>query len=105
MERAWRGLTSGEKTLAGAGLPFVLENSTQSTWPTLTSCLLFCSEEKIICSFVLFSEADISTSISGPIWVQSSVPRLVPSVSISDSIHTLRCGPVSHLLLPKLGTA
>ena len=72
MERAWRGLTSlegltsGEKTLAGAGLPFVLENSTQSTWPTLTSCLLFCAEEKIICDFVLFSEADISTSFSGP---------------------------------------
>ena len=86
--QAWRGLTSGEKTLAGAGLPFVLENSTQSTWPTLTSCLLFCSEEKIIWDFVLFSEADISTSISGPIWVQSSVLRLVPSVSTLESIHT-----------------
>ena len=86
--RAWRGLTSGEKTLTGAGLPFVLENSTQSTWPTLTSCLLFYSEEKIIWDFVLFSEADISTSISGSIWVQSSVLRLVPSVSTLESIHT-----------------
>ena len=94
MERAWRGLTSlegltsGEKTLAGAGLPFVLENSTQSTWPTLTSCLLFCSEEKIIWDFVLFSKADISTSISGLIWVQSLVLRLVSSVSTLESIHT-----------------
>ena len=88
MERAWRGLTSGEKTLAGAGLPFVLENSTQSTWPTLTSCLLFCSEEKIIWDFVLFSKGVISTSISGLIWVQSSALRLVPSVSTLESSHT-----------------
>ena len=62
-------LTGREKTLAGAGQTFVLENSSPSAWPTLT----FCWEEKIIPSvwtqFKLFSIIGLPSSAEvGDTW-------------------------------------